>query len=317
MRYKEIHSTTSAQKHCAGMEQKHLNTFLHSNWSVGYNRSVNKMQAVDYSYLDELEARSIFIIREAYYRFRDKLAILWSVGKDSTTMLYLVKKAFLGEVPIPVIHIDTSCKLEEIYAFRDKLAKEWNLKLIIAKNEQALKAGMSPEKGRLECCTALKTEALRQVVEEYGFKALLAAIRRDEHAIRAKERAFSPRENFTWNYKAQPAELWNHYATKEESALHFRVHPMLHWREIDIWRYIKRERIPVVSLYFARKVNGKWLRYRSIGCKPCCTPIESKADTIDKIIEELERTKIPERAGRAQDKEREYMMQKLRALGYM
>ena len=275
------------------------------------------MQTMNYSYLDELEAKSIFIIREAYYRFREKLAILWSVGKDSTTMLYLVKKAFLGEVPIPVIHIDTSYKIKEIYKFRDKLAKEWNLNLIVARNEEALKKGMSPEKGRLECCTALKTEALKQAIEKHGFKALLAAIRRDEHAIRAKERVFSPRENFSWNYKNQPAELWNQYTTKEENELHFRVHPMLHWREIDIWRYIKREGIPVVNLYFAKKVNGKWLRYRSIGCEPCCKPIESKANTLDKIIEELETTTIPERAGRVQDKEREYMMQKLRALGYM
>lgn len=269
------------------------------------------------SYLDELEAKSIFIIREAYYRFQDKLAVLWSVGKDSTTMLYLVKKAFLGEVPVPVIHIDTSYKIKEIYEFRDKLAKQWNLNLIIARNEDALKNGMSPEKSRLECCTALKTEALKQAIEKHGFKALLVAIRRDEHGIRAKERTFSPRENFSWDYKNQPAELWNQYATKEQKSMHFRVHPMLHWREIDIWRYIKRENIPVVNLYFAKQVNGKWLRYRSIGCAPCCKPIESKADTLDKIIEELETTAIPERAGRVQDKEREYMMQKLRALGYM
>jgi sulfate adenylyltransferase subunit 2 len=264
-------------------------------------------------YLDELEARSIYIIREAYYRFRDKLALLWSIGKDSTTMLYLARKAFFGKIPFPVVHIDTSYKLKEIYEFREKLAKEWDFKLIIAKNEEALKEGMNPNKGRLECCTALKTEALKQAIAKYGFKALLVAIRRDEHAIRAKERTFSPRINFTWDYKNQPAELWNQYVTKEQSEVHFRVHPMLHWREIDIWQYIKRENIPVVSLYFAK--NG--YRYRSIGCEPCCKPIPSQADTIDKIIEELKQTKVPERAGRVQDKEKEYMMQKLRALGYM
>ncbi len=271
----------------------------------------------DYSYLDELEARSIFIIRESYYRFRDKLALLWSVGKDSTVMLYLVRKAFLGDVPISIIHIDTSYEMKEIYEFREKLAKEWNLNLVIARNEGALKNGMGPEKGRLECCTVLKTEALKQTIEKHGFKALLAAIRRDEHAIRAKERIFSPRENFSWDYKNQPAELWNQYATKQEKSTHFRVHPMLHWREIDIWRYIKRENIPIVSLYFAKQVNGKYLRYRSIGCMPCSAPVESKANTVDKIIEELETTNVLERAGRAQDKESEYMMQKLRALGYM
>ena len=267
-------------------------------------------------YLDELEAKSIFIIREAYHQFKDKLALLWSIGKDSTTMLYLARKAFFGKVPFPVIHIDTSYKFEEIYEFRDKYAKEWNLKLIIARNEEALKEGMSPEKGKFACCTALKTEALKQVIKKYGFKALLVAIRRDEHGIRAKERYFSIRDsNFRWNYKDQPPEFWDQYnlIKLDEEGAHLRIHPMLHWREQDVWLYIKKENIPVVSLYFAK--NGK--RYRSIGCKTCCSPIPSNAKTIDEIIEELQTTKISERAGRAQDKESLYMMQKLRTLGYM
>ncbi len=271
-----------------------------------------------FDYLNELEAKSIYIIREAYFKFRRKLAVLVSWGKDSTTMLYLVRKAFFGEVPIPVLHIDTSYKLKEIYEFRERLRKEWNLELIIAKNEEALKNGMNPEKGRLACCTALKTEALKKVVEEYGFKALLVAIRRDEHAIRAKERYFSPRDkNFKWDFLKQPPELWEQFSVVEEEGSHIRVHPMLHWREIDIWRYIKRENIPVIDLYFAKEYNGKMLRYRSLGCAPCVVPIPSNARTIDEIIEELETTKIPERAGRIQDKERTYMMEKLRALGYM
>ena len=267
-------------------------------------------------YLDELEAKSIFIIREAYYQFKDKLAMLWSIGKDSITMLYLARKAFFGKIPFSVVHIDTSYKFDEIYEFRDRYAKEWNLKLIIAKNEEALKEGMGPEKGKFACCTALKTDALKQAIKKYGFKALLVAIRRDEHGIRAKERYFSIRDsNFQWNYKDQPPEFWDQYnlIKLNEEGAHLRIHPMLHWREIDIWRYIKRENIPVVSLYFAK--NGK--RYRSIGCKTCCLPVDSNADTLDKIIEELETTKISERAGRAQDKEQEYMMQKLRVLGYM
>ncbi|MCD6110518.1 MAG: sulfate adenylyltransferase subunit 2 [Thermoplasmata archaeon] len=264
-------------------------------------------------HLDELESRSIYIIREAYRQFKD-IAALWSIGKDSTTLVWLIRKAFYGKVPFPVVHIDTSYKFKEIYAFREKWAKEWNLKLIVGRNEEAIKAGMGPERGKLQCCTALKTDALKMTIDKYGFKALLLGIRRDEHGIRAKERYFSPRNReFQWNYKDQPPELWDQYKTKQEGEEHIRVHPLLHWTELDIWNYIKREGIPVVELYFAK--GGR--RYRSIGCEPCCSPIPSDADTIDKIVEELKTTKISERSGRAQDKERAYMMQKLRALGYM
>jgi sulfate adenylyltransferase subunit 2 len=266
-------------------------------------------------YLEELESKSVYIIREAYWEYRDKLAILWSMGKDSTTLVHLARKAFLGNIPIPVVHIDTSFKFKQIYEFRDRCAKKWNLKLMIAKNDMALKEKMSPERGRFNCCNALKTEALRQLIEKYGFKALLVAIRRDEHAIRAKERYFSLRDKeFKWDYQNQPLELWmEYYRTKAEIGTHFRIHPLLHWREINIWRYIKKERLPVVNLYFAKK--GK--RYRSIGCESCCEPIESSADAINKIIKEVQLTTISERSGRTQDKEKEYMMQKLRALGYM
>lgn len=265
--------------------------------------------------LEELENQSIFILREAYWQYRDKLAILWSCGKDSTTMLYLIRKAFLGDIPIPVIHIDTGFKFKEIYKFRDRLVKKWHLKLIVAKNESALREGMSPEKGRFECCNALKTEALKETIKRYRFEALFLAIRRDEHTIRAKERFFSPRnKDFEWDYQNQPLEIWGEFSkNKEDEEIHYRIHPMLSWREIDIWRYIKRERIPVINLYFAKKRK----RYRSIGCEPCCEPISSDANTVNKIIKELEETKIAERAGRAQDKEKAYMMQKLRSLGYM
>ncbi len=263
--------------------------------------------------LDYLENQSIYIIREAYRQFRD-IGLLWSIGKDSTTLLWLTRKAFYGKIPFPVIHIDTSYKFEEIYEFRDKWAREWGLTLIVGRNEKAIKEGMGPEKGALLCCTELKTNALKQVIERYKFKALLLGIRRDEHGIRAKERVFSPRDrNFRWNYKDQPPELWDQYKSKQAEEQHIRVHPLLHWTELDIWRYCKREGIPIVSLYFAK--NG--MRYRSIGCKPCCRPIQSNASTVDEIIEELMTTKTSERSGRAQDKEQAYMMQKLRALGYM
>ena len=264
-------------------------------------------------HLERLENQSIYIIREAYAEFR-KVAMLWSIGKDSTTLLYLIRKAFFGKIPFPVVHIDTSFKFKEIYQFRDKYAKEWGLNLIIAKNEEALKRGVGPEKGKFNCCTELKTNALKQVINKYGFRALYLAIRRDEHGIRAKERIMSPRdEDFEWDYKNQPPELWDQFKTKAREEEHIRVHPMLGWREIDIWEYIRKEKIPIVSLYFAKQ--GR--RYRSIGCECCCAPIESEADTLDKIIEELKTSKVSERSGRAQDKEDTYTMQKLRSLGYM
>jgi len=268
-----------------------------------------------YAYLDELESKSICIIRQAYWQYREKLAVLWSVGKDSTAMLYLIRKSFLGNSFVPVIHIDTGFKFGKIYKFRDKYVKRWNLKLIIAQNKAALKESICPERGRFECCQALKTGVLKNIISQYNFKALLVGIRRDEHAIRAKERYFSPRnENFSWDYKNQPLEMWGQfYQSFHKNETHARIHPLLHWREIDIWRYIKRERIPLVNLYFAKC----GLRFRSIGCAPCCSPVASSANSIDKIIKELEVTKIKERSGRIQDKEKEYMMQKLRSLGYM
>jgi len=264
-------------------------------------------------HLDHLESKSIFIIREAYKQFKD-IAVLWSIGKDSTAMMWLVRKAFYGKVPFPVVHIDTSFKFKEIYEFRDKWSKEWDMKLTIGQNKKALEDGMCKERGALDCCTALKTEALKMTIDEHGFKALLLGIRRDEHGIRAKERVFSPRNReFQWNYKDQPPELWDQYKSKQEGEQHIRVHPMLHWTELDVWRYVQRENIPMVDLYLAK--DGK--RFRSIGCETCCNPVDSTADDIDKIVEELKTTKVAERSGRAQDKEKAYMMQKLRALGYM
>lgn len=270
---------------------------------------------MDYkNYLNELENKSIYIIREAYFKFRNNLAALWSCGKDSTTLVYLIRKAFLDQVFIPVIHIDTTFKFSEIYEFRDKYAKKWHLNLIIASNQEAIKNGVSPDKDRFNCCHQLKTEALKKIIWEYKFKALLLGIRRDEHAIRAKERYFSPRDKkFIWNYLRQPLEVWDQFSSLDKESGHLRIHPLLHWREIDIWNYIKLEKIPVVDLYFSKK----GLRYRSIGCKCCCQPISSKANTIDKIVLELKSIKVSERAGRIQDKEKEFMMQKLRSLGYM
>ncbi len=263
-------------------------------------------------HLDKLESKSIFIIREAYKQFK-KIAMLWSIGKDSSTLLWLCRKAFYGRIPFPVVHIDTGYQFKQMIEWRDKKAKEWNLKLVIAQNKEALENGMGP-KNKVACCTALKTEALKMAIAKYKWRALLLGIRRDEHGVRAKERVFSPRDmDFRWNYKDQPPELWDQYKLKAKETEHIRVHPLLHWTELDIWEYIKRERIPMIDMYFAK--NGK--RFRSLGCEPCCAPIKSDADTIDKIIHELKTTKQGERAGRAQDKEEISAMQKLRALGYM
>ena len=264
-------------------------------------------------HLNRLENESIYIMREAYKRFR-KVSLLWSIGKDSTAMLWIARKAFFGKLPFPVLHIDTGYKFPEIYEFRDRYVKAWGLDLVVAENKPAKAEGMAPAHGRFECCNALKTEALKTALREYHYQALFLAIRRDEHGIRAKERYFSPRnEAFTWNYANQPPELWNMYKKQNAKGEHLRVHPMLQWSELDIWCYTLRERIPAVSLYFAK--HGK--RFRSIGCLPCCNPVPSKADTVKKIIRELETTTVSERSGRAQDKEDAYNMQKLRSLGYM
>ena len=279
--------------------------------------------------LKELESKSIFIIRETYNKFKNP-AILWSIGKDSTTMLHLCKKAFFGQIPFKVIHIDTNYKFKEIYKFRDEYAKKHNLNLIIAKNNQAIKNIITPNKGKFECCNARKTQALKQIIKKHNIDALLVGIRRDEHGIRNKERYFSPRDKkFRWNIfkkrqkkdkgdspfiATQDTEFsgWNIFATDfGKDTNHVRVHPLLHWSELEIWEYIKKEKIPSVNLYFAQK--GK--RYRSIGCQCCCNPIDSKATNINLIIKELKTTKLPERSGRAQDKESAYMMQNLRSLG--
>ncbi len=265
-------------------------------------------------HLDELESRSIYVIREAYKQFK-KVCLLWSIGKDSTVLLWLCRKAFYGKLPFPTMHIDTTFKFPEMYKFRDHWAKEYGLNLIIEKNEEALAKGINYDNhDSIAVCTELKTNALKKAIVKHKFRALFVGIRRDEHGIRAKERYFSPRnEDFKWDYKNQPPELWDQFKAKAEEKDHIRVHPLLHWTEVDIWEYIKRENIPTCELYFAK--DGE--RYRSLGCMPITKPIDSNADTVDKVIEEIKTTKTGERSGRAQDKEEANAMQKLRALGYM
>lgn len=263
--------------------------------------------------LDELENQSIYIIREAYRNIK-RLGMLWSVGKDSTVMLWLVRKAFLGHVPVPCVHVDTKRKIPAMIEYRDRIAKEWNLNLVVGVNQVAIDAGMGPEKGRLECCTALKTEGLRALIDKHRFGGLLVGIRRDEEGLRAKERVFSPRnKDFEWNFKDQPPELWDQFRTDYGPDTHVRVHPILHWTEENIWQYIQRENIPIIGLYYAKGTK----RYRSIGCECCTSPIESTATTIEEVLEELKHSTVSERGGRAQDKADSYAMQKLRVKGYM
>jgi sulfate adenylyltransferase subunit 2 len=231
-------------------------------------------------------------------------------------LVRLALKAFHpGLPPFPLMHVDTGYKFPEMYEFRDRLAKEWGFDLIVGRNEEKLAEGMGPDKGmKLECCNELKTNALKQVIAKHGFQAIFLGIRRDEHGIRAKERYFSPRnDQFQWNYENQPAEIWDQYKSFLNEEEHYRIHPILHFTELDIWQYIKRENLPITDLYLSKE--GK--RYRSIGCVPCCSPVPSSVETIDQMIEEVRTSKVSERAGRAQDKENIYTMQKLRALGYM
>ncbi len=257
--------------------------------------------------LAELEEKSIFILREAHSRFKN-VAALWSMGKDSTVMLSIARKAFMGKVPFPVIHIDNGIDFPETYQFRDELARKWGLDLIVAQS------AIKPEISGFGCCGANKTEALKRVLASNGFDALIVSIRRDENGVRAKERVISPRDkNFKWKYRDQPAEVWDSYSFRQESGGHARVHPLLDFNELDIWDYIRKERIPVNPLYYSR--NGK--RYRSLGCTHCTSPISSEAKSVKGIISELESSRLEERSGRDQDKEREYVMQRLRSLGYM
>lgn len=265
------------------------------------------------NHLDRLEAESIYILREAYKKF-GKLGMLWSIGKDSTVMLWLAQKAFFGNCPFPLIHVDTTYKIPEMITFRDEVAKKYNLKLIVNTNTKALEEGMGPHEGRLICCKALKTEGLNQVTKEHEFEGLIVGIRRDEEGSRSKERVFSERNSESeWDYTDQPPELWDQFKTDFKKGNHIRVHPIINWREIDVWEYIKRENIPLVDLYFAK--DGK--RYRSLGCAPCTNPIDSNATTIDEIIEELKNSNETERSGRAQDQEDSHALEKLRKQGYM
>lgn len=264
-------------------------------------------------HLDRLESQSIFIIREAFNKI-ERLAMLWSVGKDSQTLLWLARKAFFGHVPFPCVFMETSFDMPELIELRDQLARDWRLNLVIARNDDALAAGMNHTRGRVACCSALLKDNLKAIVAREGYGGLIVGVRRDEDPTRAKERYFSPRDShMEWQVEDQPPELWDQCNTDLAEDVHLRVHPLLHWTEHDIWAYANREGIPNAPLYFAR--DGR--RYRSLGCTPCTLSIASSADSIDAIQEELRLTRTSERSARAQDQESEDAFERLRRDGYM
>lgn len=292
------------------------------------------------TYLDQLEHRSVHILREAYANFK-RLGMLWSIGKDSTVLLWLARKAFCGHVPFPLIHIDTSYKIPEMIEYRNRLAAEWHLTLLYGENREALESKRTFPDGavdRTTCCSLLKTAALTHTLSgswprhrfnhstltfepdpnREPFTAVIVGARGDEEGSRSKERYFSPRTiQNQWEIAEQPPELWNQYKTEFAPGTHVRVHPILDWTELNIWEYIKREQIPTVSLYYDQ---GTGQRYRSLGCWPCTRPIASTARTVDEIIEELRSGKlkdIAERSGRAQDLEDGGGLETLRRDGYM
>ncbi|MGZ3350106.1 MAG: sulfate adenylyltransferase subunit CysD, partial [Xanthobacteraceae bacterium] len=236
----------------------------------------------------------------------------WSLGKDSNVMIWLARKAFFGHVPCPVMHVDTGKKFSEMYAFRERYAKEWQLNLLVEPCPPI--EAVDPTLPPAARSAARKTEGLRRALAAHRFDGLIAGIRRDEEATRAKERVFSPRSaDGLWDVRDQPPEFWNHFNASPPPGAHLRVHPILHWTESDIWAYTKREGIPIIPLYLAR--DGK--RYRSLGDADITFPIESNAGTIDEILAELEATRIPERSGRAMDHESEDAFERLRKAGYL
>src|SRR5438874_5051912 len=262
-------------------------------------------------HLDALEAQSIYILREAFARLK-KLALLWSLGKDSNVMIWLARKAFFGRVPFPALHVDTGKKFPEMYAFRDRYGKEWQLDLRIEPCPPL--ETIDPTLPPAARSAARKTEGLKLALAKYGFDGLVAGIRRDEEATRAKERVFSPRgTEGGWDVRDQPPEFWDQFNASPPPGAHLRIHPILHWTEADIWAYTKRENIPIIPLYLAN--GGK--RYRSLGDRDITNPVVSNAASIEEILIELDSTKVPERSGRALDHETEDAFERLRVAGYL
>jgi sulfate adenylyltransferase subunit 2 len=293
------------------------------------------------SHLDALEAESIHILREVSAEF-SRPAMLYSIGKDSSVMLRLAQKAFYpARIPFPMIHIDTTYKFREMIEFRDSTARELELNLIVHTNREAIDAGANPFRlGTSKCCGLLKTKALLDALRENGIDAAIGGARRDEEKSRAKERIFSFRDSFgQWDPKNQRPELWNLYNGRIDKGESVRVFPLSNWTELQVWEYIRRENIPVVSLYFARPrevlVRGEKLivmetgaplpgetsqivrcRLRSLGCTHCSGAIRSTAESVDDIIAELQTARFSERENRLIDHDQEGSMELKKREGY-
>ena len=294
------------------------------------------------SVLDELEAESIFILREVSAEF-ERPVMMYSVGKDSSVVLHLARKAFHpAPVPFPLLHIDTSYKFPEMYEFRDRTAKEFGLNIKIFKNQEAISSGASPwGLGTVRCCGFLKTQALLTALNEGKYDAVIGGARRDEERSRAKERIFSFRDlHGQWNPRRQRPEMWHLFNGRIHDNESIRVFPLSNWTELDVWRYIEREHIQIVPLYFSaeRQVvnrNGQLIpvgpttsllpnetvkmsrcRFRTLGCYPCTSAVESSASSVQEIIEELRSSRLSERSTRVIDHDQDSSMEKKKREGY-
>lgn len=294
------------------------------------------------SHLDALEAEAIYIIREVAAE-SEKPVMLYSIGKDSTVMMHLALKAFYPEKPpFPFLHINTTWKFHEMIAFRDAQAKKYGLDMIEYKNEEGLAAGVNPFDYGASYTDIMKTQALKQALTKYGFTAAFGGGRRDEEKSRAKERVFSFRNAAqAWDPKNQRPEMWKLYNTHIHKGESMRVFPISNWTEKDIWQYIKRENIDIVSLYFAKErpcvyrdgniimvdddrmrlkpgeeIMHKKIRFRTLGCYPLTGGIESDADTLDAIIDETLSAVSSERTSRVIDNEAAGSMERRKREGY-
>ena len=295
------------------------------------------------THLKQLEAESIHIIREVAAEF-DNPVMLYSIGKDSAVMLHLARKAFYpGKPPFPLLHVDTTWKFREMIAFRDKMAKEVGMDLLVHINQEGVDQGIGPfTHGSSKHTDVMKTAALKQALDKYGFDAAFGGARRDEEKSRAKERVYSFRDNkHRWDPKNQRPELWNIYNGKVNKGESIRVFPLSNWTELDIWQYIYLESIPIVPLYYAapRPVverdgmlimvddermplkdgevpQMKSVRFRTLGCYPLTGAVESEAATLPEIIQEMLLTTTSERQGRAIDHDSSGSMEKKKQEGY-
>jgi sulfate adenylyltransferase subunit 2 len=295
------------------------------------------------THLQRLEAEAIFIMREVAATFA-KPVMMYSIGKDSSVMLHLARKAFHpGKLPFPLLHIDTGWKFKEMIRFRDDTAKEYGLDLIVHTNTEARDRGINPfDHGSSVYTQVMKTEALKQALSQQGFDAAFGGARRDEEKSRAKERVFSFRSaNHVWDPKNQRPELWSLYNTRISPGESIRVFPLSNWTELDIWQYILAEDIPIVPLYYAAKRpvverSGQLLmvddermplgksetpqqrsvRFRTLGCYPLTAAIESEATTLEEIVAEMLIARTSERQGRLIDHDEAGSMEKKKREGY-